>query len=204
VPAAALALFVLGGLWLCLWRGHWRWLGLATLPAAALLVRLHAPPDLLISSDGAVVAIRDETGALRLSDPRKGGIAVETWLERNGQAARLPWPLLEAGGGCDAEGCRAELMGRRIAFALTPAAASEECGPADLVISARFLKRGRCRGTLLIDRGALWRAGPHALWLSDEGVRIQTVREFRGERPWVADRTRPPSFLPEFLPWPGQ
>jgi competence protein ComEC len=204
MPAAALALFVLGGLWLCLWRGHWRWLGLAALPVAALLATLHAPPDLLIASDGAVVAMRDDTGALRLSDSRKGGIAAETWLERNGQAARLAWPGPKEGGGCDAEGCRAELDGRRIVFALTPSAASEECGHADLLVSARFLKPGRCRGTLLIDRGALWRAGAHALWLSEEGVRIQTVRESRGERPWVADRTRSPSFLPEFLPWPRQ
>jgi competence protein ComEC len=204
VPPAALALFVQGGLWLSLWRGRWRWLGVAPLPVAALLTALHPPPDLLISSDGAVVAIRDETGALRLSDPRKGGIAVETWLERNGQEIRLSWPIPEQGGGCDGEGCRAEVKGRRIAFALTPAAAAEECGRADLVISTRFLKRGRCRGTLLIDRGALWRAGPHALWLTEEGVRVQTVRAFRGDRPWVADRNRPPSSLPAFLPWPGQ
>jgi competence protein ComEC len=203
-PAAALALFVLAGLWLSLWRGRWRWLGLAPLPIAAVLTALHPPPDLLISADGAVVAIRDGSGALRLSHSRKGGIAVETWLERNGQRARLSWPIPEQGGGCDGEGCRAEVKGRRVALALTPAAAAEECGRADLLISSRFLKRGRCQGTLLIDRSALWRAGPHALWLTQEGVRVRTVRAFRGERPWVVDRSRPPSFLPEFLPWPGQ
>ena len=204
IPAAALALFVLGGLWLCLWRGGGRWLGLAAFPAAVLLAVLHRPPDLLISADGAVIAMRDWAGALRLSDARKGGIAAETWLERNGQETRLAWPDLEQGGGCDREGCRAELQGRRIAYALTPAAAAEECGHADLVISARFLKRSRCRGSLLIDRGALWRAGAHALWFTQEGVRIDTVRNFRGERPWVADRGRPPSYLRELLPWPAQ
>jgi competence protein ComEC len=195
---------VLGGLWLCLWRGGGRWLGLAAFPAAVLLAVLHRPPDLLISADGAVIAMRDWAGALRLSDARKGGIAAETWLERNGQETRLAWPDLEQGGGCDREGCRAELQGRRIAYALTPAAAAEECGHADLVISARFLKRSRCRGSLLIDRGALWRAGAHALWFTQEGVRIDTVRNFRGERPWVADRGRPPSYLRELLPWPAQ
>ena len=169
-----------------------------------LLALLHRPPDLLISPDGAVMALRDSSGDLRLSVPRKGGIAVETWLERNGQEARLPWPGPAEGGGCDAEGCRAEQRGRRLAYALTPAAAAEECGHADLVISARFMKRSRCRGSLLIERGALWRAGAHAVWLSDEGVRIETVREFRGERPWVADRERPPSYLAMFLRWPDQ
>jgi competence protein ComEC len=117
---------------------------------------------------------------------------------------RLAWTGPEEGGGCDAEGCRAELRGRRFAYALTPAAAAEECGHADLVISARFLKRGRCRGSLLIDRGALWRAGAHALRFTGEGLRIGSVRAARGERPWVADRGRPPSYVPEFLPWPVQ
>jgi competence protein ComEC len=204
VPSTALGLFVLGGIWLCLWRGAWRWLGLAALPGAVLLAILHRPPDLLIAPDGAVIALRDPAGELRLSDPRKGGIAVETWLERNGQESRLAWPGPEEGGGCDAEGCRAELRGRRIGFALTPGAAAEECGRADLVISARFLRRSRCRGSLLIDRGALWRAGAHALWLGEEGVRIETVRDFRGERPWIAELHRPQSSLPGFLPWADQ
>jgi competence protein ComEC len=181
-----------------------RWLGLSALPAAVLLAVLHRPPDLLIAADGAVIAMRDSAGALRLSDARKGGIAAETWLERNGQEVRLAWPDLEEGGGCDREGCRAELRGRRIAYVLTLAAAAEECGHADLVISARFLRRGRCRGSLLVDRGALWRAGAHALWFTEEGIWVETVRAFRGERPWVADRARPPSYVPEFRAWPGQ
>jgi competence protein ComEC len=203
IPAEALGLFVLGGLWICLWRGLWRWLGLAAVPAAVLIALLDRPPDLLISADGAVVALRDASGELRLTDPRKGGIAVETWLERNGQEQRLAWPEPPAGG-CDAEGCRAEQQGRQVAVAVSAAAAVEECGRADLVISARFLKRSRCRGSLLIDRGALWRMGPHAVWLTEEGVRVDTVRAFRGERPWVAGRDRPPGYLPEFLPWPDQ
>ena len=41
---------------------------------------------------------------------------------------------------------------------------------------------------MVIDRFDLWRRGGHALWLSPEGVRVETVRAHRGERPWVRRR----------------
>ncbi|HSD35159.1 MAG TPA: ComEC/Rec2 family competence protein, partial [Alphaproteobacteria bacterium] len=204
MPGSALAAFAAGGLWLCLWRGRWRWLGLAGLPVAGILALLYEPPDLLVTSDGAVVALRDAEGALRLSDARKGGIAVQAWLERNGQAQHLDWPEPPEAGGCDGEGCRAVLGGRSLAYALTLPAAAEDCGRADLVIAARFIPHGRCRGSILIDRGALWRAGAHALWLTQEGVRIETVRDARGERPWVVERDRPAGPGRAFAPWPDQ
>ena len=204
MPASALAVFAAGGLWLCLWRGGWRWLALASLPVAAALAMLQSPPDLLVTADGAVLALRDAQGTLRLSDARKGGIAVETWLERNGQSQRLAWPEPSEAGGCDSDGCRAELRGRSLAYALTLSAAAEDCGRADLVIAARFLPRGHCRGSIVIDRGALWRAGAHALWLTEEGVRIETVRDHRGERPWTVERVRPAAPVRAFAPWPDQ
>lgn len=203
MSAAALAAVVTGGLWLCLWRGRWRWLGLVALPVAGVLILLHRPPDLLISGDGAVVALRDAEGRLRLSDPRKGGIAIETWLERNGQRDRLPWPESPEAGGCDRDGCWAELRGRRLALAFSLAAAAEECGRVDLAVVTRFLPSWRCRGSLLIDRGRLWRAGAHAVWIEEEGVRIKTVRATRGERPWVGERQRPTVLKLELVPWSG-
>ena len=151
-----------------------------------------------------MVALRDAQGALRLSDARKGGIAVQSWLERNGQAERLAWPEPPEAGGCDGEGCRAVLRGRSLAYALTLPAAAEDCGRADLVIAARFIPHRRCRGSILIDRGALWRGGAHALWLTEEGVRIETVRDARGERPWVVERERPVGPRRAFAPWPDQ
>jgi competence protein ComEC len=204
VSAAALAAVVIGGLWLCLMRGRWRWLGLAVLPVTAFLIVLDRPPDLLIATDGSVVALRDREGYLRLSDTRKGGIAVESWLEGNGQRERLAWSELKEEGGCDSEGCHAQVRDRSIGLSFTPAAAAEDCGRVDLVLTTRFLARDRCPGSVLIDRGALWRAGAHALWITSAGVRIETVRGYRGERPWVAERARPPGLLAGTIRWRSQ
>jgi competence protein ComEC len=46
--------------------------------------------------------------------------------------------------------------------------------------------RGRCRSArVVIDRFDLWRAGAHALWLSDDAVTVESVRDYRGVRPWA-------------------
>ncbi len=57
----AFALFVLGGLWLALWRGRVRLLGLVpALLGLVLLLQVRAP-DLLVSGDGRHVGITGET-----------------------------------------------------------------------------------------------------------------------------------------------
>jgi hypothetical protein len=38
----------------------------------------------------------------------------------------------------------------------------------------------------VIDPDLLQQQGGHAVWLSQAGLRIQSVREGQGERPWVA------------------
>jgi hypothetical protein len=67
-------------------------------------------------------------------------------------------------------------------------ALADDCAAASVVVS-REPVRGRCMGPrVVIDRFDLWRRGGHALWLSPDGVRVETVRAHRGERPWVRVR----------------
>jgi competence protein ComEC len=44
---------------------------------------------------------------------------------------------------------------------------------------------GDCR-VPVIDPAKLAREGGHAIWLSEAGIRIETVRQGQGSRPWVA------------------
>ncbi len=75
-----------------------------------------------------------------------------------------------------------------VALARDGRALADDCAAASVVVS-REPVRGRCKGPgLVIDRFDLWRNGGHALWLSPEGVRVETVRGRRGERPWVRVR----------------
>jgi competence protein ComEC len=68
-PMSGLVCLTVGGLWVALWRGHWRWLGLVPAAVAAWLIFTSKPPDVLIARDGLTVAIRDMDGRLRLLRP---------------------------------------------------------------------------------------------------------------------------------------
>jgi competence protein ComEC len=53
------------------------------------------------------------------------------------------------------------------------------------VVSALFARR-ECPQALLVDRGDLTQKGAHAIWLDPDQVRIETVADWRGRRPWTA------------------
>jgi competence protein ComEC len=48
--------------------------------------------------------------------------------------------------------------------------------------------RGECRVKPVIDRFDTWRNGSYAVWLDAERITIESVRDWRGLRPWVPAR----------------
>jgi competence protein ComEC len=75
------------------------------------------------------------------------------------------------------------------------AALAEECRLAELVVSPVPAWRA-CRGPVVIDRIDTWRKGGHAVWLEEDQIRIETVADWRGVRPWAPTpkpRARPRS-----------
>jgi competence protein ComEC len=73
-----------------------------------------------------------------------------------------------------------------VALVRDPAALAEDCRVADLVISAAQPVRRRCPSAdRVIDRFDLWRDGGHAVWLDPGAITVLSVRESRGDRPWV-------------------
>ena len=192
MPAAGLAVTVAGGLWLCLWRTSWRWYGLAPVAAGMLAILLTETPDVIVSGSGKLVAVRGADGALALSSARAERIEAETWLRRAAQGPAETWRDGQGGAGgrlrCDALGCLYGASGQTVAVIRDPAALAEDCRVAAVVVSETPVRRAACRGPLIIDKFKLWRDGAHALWLDGAGVRVETVRESRGDRPWTARR----------------
>ena len=193
MPAAALILIAVGGLWLCLWRSRWRFLGVAIVGAGLLLAGLERRPDILVDGEARVMAVRGEDGQLWLSTRQRGRFVSDMWLRRDGQAETLIWPKDGAGASaaglrCDALGCIQRRDGHLIALVRDPRAYHEDCNRADLVISA-VPAWDLCQGPeTVVDRFDLWRSGTHALWLEPEGARVESVAQARGTRPWVARR----------------
>lgn len=184
-PVAALLLLTLGGLWLVLWTGTWRWLGLAPAAAAIVLVLAARPADVLIARDGMTVAVRGPDGVLYFVRKPQDKYSAEEWLRRDGDEREPSAAIARPADGvrCDSTGCIARMGGTEVAAVLRPDALDEDCGRNRIVISA-VPTRHRCSGPeLVVDRFDVARNGAYAIWLG-RALTVETSREARGARPW--------------------
>ena len=189
LPLWGLVLSSAGGLWLCLWRRPWRLAGIAAIIVGLAGIWLVPRPDILVDGEGKFFAVRGADGRLMVSPARGARIAEDSWLRHDGEIAPAPWPKSGASDDgrlrCDALGCIYRADGMLVALPRQDAALVEDCQRADVVVSAVPV-RGRCPGArIVVDRFDLWRHGGHAIYLRPDGtVRIETVDQWRGVRPW--------------------
>ena len=193
MPTFGIILVAFGGLWLCLWCKRWRLAGVAIMAVGLATIPFQRGPDILIGGDGRLMAVRSDDGALALSTRKAAKFEGKIWLRRAGQRNSLDWPGEGDDGrlACDSLGCILHIGGRIVALVLDEAALDEDCFAASVVVSRVPVRRWRCRHPdRVIDRFDLWRRGAHALWVSDDGIRVETVADFRGLRPWPPARKR--------------
>lgn len=201
MPLWGLVVVTLGGLWLCLWTGPIRALGAPAVVAGLLSVLSVEAPDILVSGDGRLMAVRDEQGRLMLSSPRGDRFARDTWLRRDGDADEgvETWPRngtsLDGRLDCVPTHCVYRAGGATVALVRHARALPAACRETDLVIAAVsvFAPCRRATGRT-IDRFDLLAEGAHAIWIENGALRVETVRAHRGARPWVA---APPERGPE-------
>ena len=190
MPVWGLVIASLGGLWLCLWQTRWRVAGVPLVLLGLATVGFDRVPDVLISGDAKLVGVRGSGGLLELSAQRAAKLTRETWLRRAGQDQAEAWPTAgtDADGRltCDPLGCIYKARGQTVALVREPAALAEDCLVATVVVATVPLRRACPSAQVVVDRFSVWRDGGHALWLDPSGVRVRSVREARGNRPWVA------------------
>lgn len=86
-PGIVLGLIAIGGLWLFLWRGPWRFAGIAAASAALFLWQEAPPrPDVLIAPDGRLIGVMSSQGRV-LDHGTAQSFAAKTWLRRDGDIA---------------------------------------------------------------------------------------------------------------------
>ncbi|MDR3498425.1 MAG: ComEC/Rec2 family competence protein [Parvibaculum sp.] len=199
-PMASLILVTLGGLWLALWRGHWRYGGVPALALGLALWNSGARPDVLIDREGALAAVRAGDGRLALTAARPS-YAAEQWLRHDGDARSPVEAAKMASMRCDALGCAWREEGRPIvAFPASLEALEEDCALADVIVTRVAVPhriRHLCGARMIVDRFDLWREGATALRFSADGNIVkETSLERRGNRPWVRTAQRRKSKKP--------
>lgn len=193
------ALFVIGGLWLALWRGRVRLFGLVPVALGLLLVSQIRTPDLLVSGDGRHVGVtREAAGELLVLRDSRSSYALENLAESagmNGTVRQLDdWP----GARCNRDFCALELerdgrnwqvlMARGTDY-VNERELAAACERVDIVIAARYLPRSCQPRWLKADRGMLDRTGGLTIDLGAGEVR--TVAENQGTHGWWKVNTRP-------------
>ncbi len=192
MPAWGLCVFSLGLAWLGLWRSRLRLAGVPVM-LAGLLSPLVAPaPDILVSSEARLIAIRADRYYL-MSQSGASKFVREAW--QNQLAAR---PLVPMRTGepafCDANACRVQRNGQQVM--ILRGRMQPDCGGIDLLVSAEPARDECPAGTPYVDRFSVWREGAVAIWMTGPAPRILSDRTYRGDRPWVPGPPKPRRSVP--------
>jgi len=193
MKTGGLAAITIGGLWLLLWRTNWRWFGLGGIMVGMASLFWVQAPDILVDGKGKLLALKNAQGRLVVSSLKTSKFTRDVWLRRAAQDMPTAWTDLQ-GLACDSLGCIYRIKGRRVALVQDVGAVMEDCQNADIVISSVPIRQSCRMPKVVIDRFDLWRKGTHALWFGEDGsVRIESVNDSRGKRPWVLRPKRRPS-----------
>ena len=81
-PLWGLIAMVLGGLWLCLWQGKIRLLGMLGILGGIFSFCFIKVPDILINSQGDLIALKDNYGQIVIMPHRGDAFTKKIWLDK--------------------------------------------------------------------------------------------------------------------------
>jgi competence protein ComEC len=185
-PDFVLPIAFLGVLFVCLWRGRLRWLGLPFACAVVLWPRAETPR--LWVGDAGTNAAWSEDGRAIVVRPGVRQFAADLWSRRRGLELT---PRPAEGWACQRTGCAptdgavpvALWWGKR-----EPSAVQLDglCRAAE-VVSVRAVVNAlppSCENRLVLDGVDFARGGAVELWRSGDGWRALWTADVRGDRPW--------------------
>jgi competence protein ComEC len=194
-PLAGLCLASLSLVWLCLWRGPIRGLGVPPLILAVLVLPIFMrAPDILVSPDLRMIAVR-EPGAIYLEARGHDDFTLGEWRRFFGGRAVVPLPAAGALGrvSCTSDGC--VLPGTRAGSILLwrAYAPPADCRGVAVIVATGYLDDPAgpaCAGLPLVDRDRVQAGQAIAIRLTPS-IRIRTDRETRGNWPWLPPLASP-------------
>ncbi len=190
MPAWGLGVLSLGIAWLGIWRTKWRLAGIAAIGLGLASPAFERPPDLLVSADARLIALRTAEGAFVQRTGGGSRFVQDAWQQywASGEMQPMPYELGETTITCEPGACLLLPRPNRVGALLAQGSkGSPFCADAAVLVSAAPARDACPRpAPLLVDRFTVWREGAAAIWLERGGARILTDREERGDRPWVA------------------
>lgn len=190
VPAAPpqfLPIFTIGALFLLLWQGRGRFVGLVPMVAAFVLWAGAERPKVLIADTGGIVGVMTDDGRA-VTKPSGNGFVARSWLEDDGDSALQEAAFARGGfegenGALSARVGGVELMmisGRGWRDRMV-----DECKVGRILVVANTVETptGSCR---IFDQTALAQTGSLAGWVNDKGeLWFESAVDAAGTRLWT-------------------
>lgn len=185
-PGWVVGLYAMGFTLSTLGLGLVRLTGLVLGVAALVAWLVQAPPDIMISEDGVVIAEFDGASAYQASNTRRSRFDTRVFLQRAGQGQT---PVVAAGLACDPRGC-AGLTQDGILISITQfhEALAEDCAYADVVVflgEASAWRKRRCEALLLDDEVRANLGGAEVFVRPGEALTFRAARDQARNRPWT-------------------
>jgi len=188
----AFAAMILGALWLCLWRGPWRFWGLCVIAFGIYLASQGGHADIFVAEGGRLVAVRKPDGRLAAAPGHRQTFELTRWLEHDGDPRSADKAAGDGSFRCDAVGCTIRHRQIDIAISRSPASLADDCRRADLIILS-YPKPAGCQPSVgAFDFWQLRDGETHAIEINSVGLlAVTTVEDARGMRPWTRRKFRP-------------
>ena len=186
MPLASLLWFVAGGVFLCLWRGALRWLGVIGVLLALWFYSLSPRPDVIIAADHdiwAYIFAADKSGGtfgerssrvlsdkgqdLYVSTLMRAKFERENWMRMVG-AAKSDVQHWRASGeemACDAYACRLMIRGVAVSFVYAKEVLPTECAWAQVLVTRRAVRHYQCAADYIVDYWAVRNGGAHSIYI---------------------------------------
>jgi competence protein ComEC len=176
-----------------IWRS---WLLRATAIPFALIGIIGAASgpryDVIIAPGGEQVALRNADGRIAIIGKRFNAFAADQWLSADGDG-REAAEARDKDAPCDRYGCVGALPeGKSLALVEDRMAFEEDCGRADIVVSALSAPAG-CKAGEVFDERRLAETGAVGLVWNGEGFDAAADRALLEDRPWSPAPRRPRS-----------
>ncbi len=161
-----------------------RWSGAALAAIAASWAALTPVPDVLVTGDGRIFAVRGADGRLAIHHTRGDTFAIREWLAADADGRDVRDRTLGDGISCDPSGCIGRLAGGGVvSYALAPDAFEDDCRRAVLIVTPRDAPPD-CAATV-VGRNLWRRRGALALRRDSSGFVIEAARPPNFDRPWA-------------------
>jgi competence protein ComEC len=154
-------------------------------------------PDVLVGRGAGLVAVRLPSGELSALAGKGSSFELARWLEHDGDGRPGAEVAKASAFRCDPHGCTARVKGTLMAVAGSPVALRDDCTAASILILKFARPKGCHPPGPAIDAEALAAKGAHALHIEGGHIRVETVADTRGMRPWAPELARDDSQAPE-------